>query len=68
MKYSLFGKNIKPNCGYCDNLIFTEDGNFCIRNRENNNYKCKQFKYNPLLRVPKADPVMMKFSREEFIL
>lgn len=64
MKYSLFGNNISPDCSYCHNMV----DNICVKKKIIKNGKCRKFSYNPLLRVPKVEPNMMKFSREEFEL
>lgn len=67
MKRKLFGNNIEVNCSYCRNFI-NDDGNYCNKNREIKNGKCRKFDYNPLLRVPKSEPVMMQFTKEDFEL
>ncbi len=64
MKFSLFGNNIAPDCTYCHNFVESK----CVKNKTINNNKCRKFDYNPLKRVPKVEPTMMKFSREEFEL
>jgi len=67
MKRKLFGNTIYINCNYCNNFVH-EDGYYCDKNREIRNEKCRKFDYNPLLRVPNNEPVMMQFSKEDFVL
>ena len=67
MKRNLFGNNIEVNCSYCSNYI-EENGGYCDKNREIKKGKCRKFTYNPLLRIPKSDPIMMQFSKEDFEL
>ncbi len=63
----LFGKNITTSCEYCQNFDF--DGGKCVFGRSiGENGKCKKYDYNPTLRKPKADAVMMQFSKEDFEL
>lgn len=65
----LFGNSIAPDCSYCDNCV--DGGNsvlICSKKREIIDGRCKGFKYNPLLRVPKASPLLPKFDPKDFEL
>ena len=55
MKNKLFGKNIVPDCAYCDNAVFE-------------NAKCRAFDYNPLLRVPRSVTLRGTYTIEDFKL
>ena len=68
MSKKLFGNNIQPDCSYCDNLLYNENGAYCKKGKEIKNNKCRKFQYNPLLRTPKNAPAMMSFSKEGFEL
>lgn len=68
MKNKLFGKNIVPDCAYCDNAIF-ENGVFgCKKGRHIENAKCRAFDYNPLLRVPRSVTLRGTYTIEDFKL
>ena len=68
MKNKLFGKNIIPDCAYCDNAFF-ENGIFgCKKSRHIQNSKCRAFNYNPLLRVPTKVSLYGNDTAEDFKL
>lgn len=65
----LFGNNITPSCEYCDNCVDGGGGVLiCTKNKEIIQGKCKGFKYNPLLRVPKSAPLLPKYDPKDFEL
>lgn len=64
----LFGANITPNCAYCDNSSTEEGVVFCKKNRQFENNKCRKFKYNPLLRVPKHTVLKQTYNENDFKL
>ncbi|MCQ2515105.1 MAG: hypothetical protein MJ089_08490 [Ruminococcus sp.] len=68
MRKKLFGKNIIPNCAYCENAIF--DGMFprCSKGKQLQENKCWSFKYDPLLRVPKSNALKGNYTAEDFKL
>ncbi len=68
MKNKLFGKNIVPDCSYCDNAVF-ELGIFtCKKSRHIENNQCRAFSYNPLLRVPRKVSLYGEYNAEDFKL
>lgn len=67
--YRLFGNNIEPNCDYCDNCDKEDDDvRLCRAKREIIDGKCRRFKYNPLLRVPKQISNLPKYDPKDFEL
>lgn len=65
----LFNNNIETSCEYCDHCI--DGGNevlICSKKKEIIDGKCRGFKYNPLLRVPKAIPLLPKYNPQDFEL
>ena len=68
MKNKLFGKNIVPDCSYCDNAVF-ENGIFaCRKAKQIRDNKCRAFNYNPLLRVPRKVSLYGNYTAEDFKL
>lgn len=69
MSYRLFGKNIPPDCSYCEYCVESMDGaQFCTKNKAIINGKCRKFSYDPLLRKPFKPPVLPKYNPEDFEL
>ena len=69
MKYKLFGKNIQPDCAYCDNSAYDRQGfRVCRRGKTIQNGKCRAFSYDPLLRVPQSVSLSGNFTAEDFKL
>ncbi len=66
MSKKLFGKNIEPNCTYCDNFNTDAESAFCEAKKEIKNGKCRKFSYNPTLRTPNIEAQLMQFSKEDF--
>lgn len=66
MSKKLFGNNIKPDCGYCDNYNTEGENGFCEVKKEIKKGKCRKFIYNPTLRVPNIEAKLMQFSKEDF--
>lgn len=66
MKNKLFGKNIVPDCSYCNNSFF-ENGVFrCKKDKQLKDAKCRAFDYDPLLRVPRSITLRGTFSPDDF--
>lgn len=71
MKQKLFGKNIEPACGYCENGKLTADGLnvLCKRKGVCAPYdSCSKFVYAPLKRIPKRAPQLLTYEKEDFSL
>lgn len=66
MKYKLFGKNIVPDCSYCENSISESGVAACKKNRSIKDGKCRSFDYNPLLREPKSVSILGSYTAEDF--
>ncbi len=66
MSKNLFGKNIEPNCEYCDRYDKDGDAFICTAKKQIKNGKCRKFQYNPTLRVPKSENNLMDFNKEDF--
>lgn len=66
----LFGNRIKPDCSYCCNGADAHSGYICTAKKSIKNGKCRKFRYNPTLRVPKAEPVLQSqgFTQKDFEL
>ena len=64
----IFGSNIAPDCAYCHHSAPIEDGFICIKKKQLINGKCKSFSYNPLMRVPKTQPKMQKYTIDDFVV
>ena len=64
----LFGNHIAPDCTYCQNFIQEGQPRCSLGRVIGENGKCRKFDYNPTLRTPKAEAVMMQFSKEDFEL
>lgn len=65
------GKDIEPKCEYCANGDKSEDGTLVFCEKKGilpPDYKCRRFKYDPLMRVPKVAPRLDEFSPEDFEL
>ncbi len=68
MKKKLFGQNIKPDCVYCENAVFSDNSTYCQKNRRIKNGKCRAFKYDPLMRVPKTSVLKTDYTADDFKL
>lgn len=68
MKYKLFGKNIAPDCTYCNNAVFENGGIACQKDKMIQDGKCRAFSYDPLLRVPASVSLSGSFTAEDFQL
>ena len=66
MKKKLFGQNISPSCSYFDNSVVENEMVYCKKSKRINNGKCKSFRYDPLMRVPKTTVFNNKYSAEDF--
>lgn len=68
MRKKLFGKNIQPDCSYCLNSVFENNTCRCIKGRSITDGKCKGFKYDPLMRVPRSAPALHEYTLNDFKL
>ncbi len=68
MKYKLFGKNILPNCAYCENSGNEQGFIVCQKSKVLRDGKCRAFRYDPLLRVPQSVSISSNFTAEDFKL
>ncbi len=69
MKRKLFGMNINPDCTYCVHSDNEQDFFICKKGRKKIvNGKCRKFKYDPLLRVPKKTVNKTAYTEEDFKL
>lgn len=67
----LFGKNITPACGYCENGRDTADGAMILCNRigiVSPYYRCRKFVYSPIRRKPRALPKLPDVDSASFRL
>ena len=62
----LFGNNIEIKCEYCANSADAPSGYICTLRKSIKNGKCRKFKYNPTLRVPKSTEALPEFKKEDF--
>lgn len=64
-------KDVEKECRNCAcGRVMPEDGKILceksgIRNPDST---CKKFRYDPLCRVPKRQPVLVEYSEEDFAL
>ena len=68
MKKKLFGQNIIPDCSYCENAVAENEIAYCKKGKRIQNNKCRAFKYDPLMRVPKTSAFKKNYSIEDFKL
>ena len=68
MKYKFFGKNIVPDCSYCEHADFTNGGFSCKKSKALKDGKCRAFSYDPLLRVPASVSISGTFTAEDLQL
>lgn len=68
MKKNLFGQNIPVNCMYCEFASRENEVTYCQKGKQIKNDKCRHFKYDPLMRVPKVTVFRSNYSAEDFKL
>ena len=68
MKYKLFGKNIVPDCSYCENAVFENRMVICQKGRMLSEGRCRAFRYDPLMRIPASVSLSGNFTAEDFKL
>lgn len=71
MKSKLFGKNISPDCRYCEYSKIENDviaGQTCVKGKRIDKGRCRAFSYNPLLRVPRSITLHGTYTAEDFKL
>ena len=67
----LYGKKIEPKCAYCIPAEKIDDTYFFCRRHGpvEWNYKCRRFKYDPLMRdIPRRHRRKRVFTKEDFDL
>lgn len=65
----LLNKKIQPKCEYCQRGSRTKDGTMILCVKKGIvalHYKCRKFKYDPLLRDPQSRPELPKFDPSDF--
>ena len=55
MKNKLFGRNIAPDCSYCENSYFENGIIGCKKSKRIQDGRCRAFSYDPLMRVPRSE-------------
>ena len=68
MKKKLFGRNITPDCGYCENAAIENGAFVCTKSRRITDGKCRAFSYDPLMRVPRTVTLRGTYTAEDFKL
>lgn len=68
MKKNLFGQNIPASCIYCEFYNLGNEVSYCQKGKQMKNDKCRHFKYDPLMRVPKVTVFRSNYSAEDFKL
>ena len=68
MKKKLFSQNISPDCSYCENGFIDDGVVYCKKRKKINRNKCRAFRYDPLLRVPKSSVFSTNFTMDDFRL
>ena len=68
MNYKLFGKNIVPDCSYCEHAVYENGGIVCTKAKVLQNGRCRGFRYDPLMRVPVSVSLSGSFTAEDFKL
>ncbi len=71
IKKKLFGKNIEPQCAYCEWGKASKDGSKVICGYNGvvaPEYSCRKYEYSPLKRKPKAAPSLPEYNIEDFKL
>lgn len=68
MKNKLFGQNINTSCAYCENYVLENEITYCRKGKQIKNEKCRHFKYDPLMRIPKSSAVPQHYKPEDFKL
>ena len=70
-KPKLFNVNIEPSCGYCLHGSQTQDGEAILCQKKGivtADYKCRKYVYDPISRIPKFQPAMLKYDKKDFEL
>lgn len=71
MKKLLYGNNIEKSCKYCSHSRgrFSHGNIECeIKGSVKADYICRKFDYDPMLRLPKKKPAVIKMTAEDFKL
>ncbi len=68
MKKKLFGQNISTDCSYCENAVIENEMAYCKKGKRIQQGKCRAFRYDPLMRVPKTATQRKKYTSEDFRL
>lgn len=70
-KTKLFGNNISPACEYCLHGDISSDNAMILCSKKgvvSPFYSCNKFTYQPTKRIPKRQPKMPEFTKEDFKL
>ncbi len=68
MKYKFFGKNITPDCNYCEYSGFENGIVGCKKSKVIKDGKCRSFSYDPLMRVPTSVTLSGNYTADDFKL
>ena len=64
-KKAVFGGNIEQDCLYC-RYNSGDDEVICPRKPKRG--KCRKYEYDPTKRMPKIQPALRKYSKDDFSL
>lgn len=65
----LFGGNIKPACRYCELAYPSGEAYICSKKGiVKEDFSCRSFRYDPLMRIPHRPPQRESFCPEDFTL
>jgi hypothetical protein len=70
-KKKLFGNTIQPACAHCRFGKLAPDRVMILCRRHGPvapYYDCVRYRYNPLKRIPKRQPVLPQYSADDFKL
>lgn len=62
----LFGENILPNCSYCEYFNMENGISYCKKSKTMKKNRCRSFKYDPLMRVPKSKSFHTEYTASDF--
>ncbi len=69
-KRALFGADIPPDCAYCQHNSGAPGQVLCAVRASMTDGKCRQYRYDPLLREPRPRPALHNdgYTEEDFKL
>lgn len=68
MKNKLFGKNISPDCSYCEHAVFEQGRISCAKAKQLIDGRCRAFSYDPLMRTPVSITLHGTYTADDFKL